>query len=171
MPTTKKTGYYVSTTSWFVEGTELWEPKRYLDASEVPYSVVPALPNVTLGDYGLVIRNVTGASIPYVCGDSSGKKKGSTTLGECSGAVYLAMGSENEGDFSFIVFDRSHDGKPLNEPKAAESPVRIRLSKLSAEDADALATHLASKWVWGNIRGALTKWSAPPFVVDAISGA
>jgi hypothetical protein len=28
-------------------------------------------------------------------------------LGECSGAIYLAMGKENEGDFSFIVFLQS----------------------------------------------------------------
>jgi len=166
MPTTKKKGYYVSTTGWRDKSKELWDPNGYLDASEVPYSVVPALAGVGMGDYGLVIRNVTGASIPYVCGDSSGAKRGSHRLGECSGAVYLAMGRENEGDFSFIVFPRSHDGSSLNDPKAAETPVRTRLSKLSAEDADALAAHLVSQATdWLKIRYALTKWGAPSILI------
>jgi hypothetical protein len=129
MPTTKKTGHYVSTTGWHDEDKELWDPNRYLDASAIPYSVVPALAGVGMGDYGLVIRNATGASIPYVCGDSSGAKRGSHRLGECSGAVYLALGRENEGDFSFIVFAGSRNGRPLNNPKAAETPVRTRLGK------------------------------------------
>jgi len=174
MPTTIRPGYYVSTTSWHDESKDGWDPHRYLDASAVPYSVVPALSGVSMGDYGLVVRNSTGASTPYVCGDSSGATNGSHRLGECSGAVYIAMGRENEGDFSFIVFPRSGSGS-LTNTSAAANVVRTQLSKLSADDADDLAEHLTSEYSSRyNVRSAMTKWGAPPIVipkVDAISSA
>jgi len=175
MPTTMKAGYYVSTTGWHDTTKEGWDPHRYLDASTIPYSVVPALHGVSMGDYGLVIRNKTGASTPYACGDSSGAKHGSHKLGECSGAVFIAMGLENEGDFSFIVFPQSGSGGSLTDTGAAENAVRTQLAKLSADDADDLANHLAADPVGRfHIRSALTKWGAPQMVipkVDAVSGA
>jgi hypothetical protein len=90
-------GYYVSITSTRDASKEEWNPHRYLDASVIAYSVIRALQGVS----GLVIRNAIGGSIPYVCGDSPGSTSSSTTLGECSGAVYLALGCENEGDSAF----------------------------------------------------------------------
>jgi len=175
MSTNMMAGYYVSTTGWRDDTKNLWDPHRYLDASTIPYSVVPALAGVGMGDYGLVIRNKTGASTPYACGDSSGAAHGSHKLGECSGAVYMAMGLENEGDFSFIVFPQSGSGGSLTDTRAAENAVRAQLSKLSAGDADDLAKHLTSDWnARFLIRSALTKWGAPAVVippVDAISGA
>jgi hypothetical protein len=175
MPTTMREGYYVSTTSWREPGKNLWDPHAYLDASAVPYSVVPALKGVRLGDYGLVVRHKTGASTPYVCGDSSGADKGSTRLGECSGAVYIAMGLENEGDFSFIVFPGSDSKSSLSDTRAAINAVNGQLSKLTADDADDLANHLASDSMSRfQVRSAMTKWGAPPIVipkVDAITGA
>jgi len=175
MPTTMKRGYYVSTTGWADTKKEQWDPHRYLDASAIPYSVVPDLGSVSMGDYGLVIRNKTGASTPYVCGDSTGTKSGrSRKLGECSGAVYLAMGKENEGDFSFIVFPQSGTAI-LNDTAAAETAVRTQLGNLSADDADDLANHLASGANERfNVRTALNKRGAPAIVipkVDAVSGA
>ncbi len=174
MPTTITPGYYVSTTSWHDAGKDGWDPHRYLDASAIPYSVVPALSGVSMGDYGLVVRNKTGACTPYVCGDSSGAKHGSHKLGECSGAVYIAMGRENEGDFSFIVFPRSGSSS-LTDTGAAANAVRTQLGKLSADDADDLANHLASDSLGRfHVRCAMTKWGAPPMVipkVDAVSGA
>ncbi|MGC2656879.1 MAG: hypothetical protein WA324_02805 [Bryobacteraceae bacterium] len=133
IPTTMKTGYYVSTTSWRDKSKDFWDPNAYLDASAIPYSVLPALSGVKLGDYGLVIRNQTGASTPYVCGDSSGAKNGSHRLGECSGAVYLAVGRENEGAFTFIVFPGSGGGTVAN-TGAAGTAVRNQLAKLSARE-------------------------------------
>lgn len=170
-----KKGYYVSTTGWKDVSKEGWDPHRYLDASAIPYSVVPALSGVSMGDYGLVIRNKTGASTPYACGDSSGAKHGSHRLGECSGAVYIAMGLENEGDFSFIVFPNSRSGAALTATGAAAHAVRTQLNKLSADDADDLANHLASDpMARFYIRTAMTKWGAPQRVtpkIDAISAA
>ena len=151
------------------------DPHCYLDASAIAYSVVPELVGVSMGDYGLVIRNKTGARIPYVCGDSSGSKTGrSRKLGECSGAVYLAMGKENEGDFSFIVFPRSGTST-LNDTGAAERVVRTQLGLLSSDEADDLANHLASDPnEQFRVRTAMAQAGAPAIVipvVDAISGA
>jgi hypothetical protein len=174
MPTTIKKGYYVSTTGLRDKSKEAWDPNSYLDASTIPYSVLPALTHVGMGDYGLIIRNKTGASTPYVCADSSGAKHGSHKLGECSGAIYLAMGKENEGDFSFIVFPQSGTGK-TTDTVAAERAIRTQLGKLSDADADDLASHLASGATDRfHVRSALTQWGAPATVipkVDAVSGA
>jgi hypothetical protein len=173
--TTMKTGYYVCTTGWFDRTKNLWDPHCYLDASAVPYSVVPDLVGVSMGDYGLVVRNKTGARTPYVCGDSSGSRTGkSRKLGECSGAVYLAMGKENEGDFSFIVFPRSGTST-LNDPSAAERTVRTQFKLLSADDADDLANHLgADPNDRFRVRTALAQAGAPAIVfpaVDAVTSA
>lgn len=169
MPTTMKRGYYVSTTGWFDRSKDLWDPHCYLDASAIPYSVVPDLVGVSMGDYGLVIRNQTGARTPYVCGDSTGSKTGkSRRLGECSGAVYLAMGKENEGDFSFIVFPRSGSGT-LNDTGAAERVVRTQLGLLSAADADDLASHLgADPNDRFRVRTAMAQAGAPALVIPAV---
>jgi hypothetical protein len=169
MPTTMKAGYYVSTTGWFDRSKDLWDPHCYLDASAIPYSVVPNLVGVNMGDYGLVIRNKTGARTPYVCGDSSGSKTGkSRKLGECSGAVYLAMGKENEGDFSFIVFPGS-GSSTLNDPGAAERTVRTKLGLLSANDADDLANHLApDPNDQFRVRTAMAQAGAPAIVIPAV---
>jgi hypothetical protein len=173
--TTMKRGYYVSTTGWSDRSKQFWDPHRYLDASDIAYSVVPDFVGVSMGDYGLVIRNATGAWIPYVCGDSNGSTTGkSRVLGECSGAVYLAMGKENEGDFSFIVFPGSGSAK-MNDKSAAKGVVQTKLGLLSAGDADDLANHLVPKVddVW-RVRIAMAKAGAPEFVPpppDAITGA
>jgi hypothetical protein len=169
MTTTMKRGYYVCTTGWFDRSTDLWDPHCYLDASVIPYSVVPDLVGVSMGDYGLVIRNKTGARTPYVCGDSSGSKTGkSRKLGECSGAVYLAMGKENEGDFSFIVFPRSGAGT-LNDTGAAERTVRTQFGLLSADDADDLANHLgADPNDRFRVRTAMAQAGAPAIVIPAV---
>jgi hypothetical protein len=170
-PTTLKKGYYVSTTGLRDTSKDRWDPNSYIDASTVPYSVLPALSHVAMGDYGLVIRNKTGDCTPYVCADSSGAKHGSHKLGECSGAVYLAVGEENEGDFSFIVFPQSGSGV-MNDTAAAERVVRARFSKLSSGDANNLASQLATHAPdWGNVRTALTQKGAPGLVVDAVTGA
>ncbi len=95
-------------------------------------------------------------------------------LGECSGAVYIAMGRENEGDFSFILFPGSGTGT-LTATTAAANAVRAQLGKLSAQDADTLSNHLASDAMARYyVRSAMTKWGAPQAVMpkaDAISGA
>jgi len=173
MQTTIEAGYYVSKTAWEDESKEEWDPHRYLDASAVPYSVIPALHGVGLGDYGLIIRNKTGASTPYVCADISADSAGSHTLGECSGAVYLALGEVKTGDFSFIVFPHSRNGSDITDTNAAESAVRFCLRKLSEDDADDLARHLSSHMMERfPIRTALAQWGAPPIPpIDAISGA
>jgi hypothetical protein len=164
-------GYYVSTTSKLKNGgLPLWNQYRYLDASIELYSVVPALPGVGSGDYGLVIRNKTGASTPFYFGDSSGSTSGSTHLGECSEAVYQVMG-DNEGVFSFIVFPGSGG---TGGGAGMVSGVRSQLGMYSTDDADALAKRLAPDMPELNrVRFALTRAGAPMEVVavDAISGA
>ncbi len=178
MQTTKRKGYYVSTTSAPADRSKKeWDPARYLDASTVPFMVVPALTGVKMGDFGMVIRNATGAAAAFVCGDSSGSTNGSTVLGECSGAVFIAMGKQNEGKFSFIVFPSSGTGS-ITGARAAETAVRSRMGILTGSDADDLGRQLSGDItsnfvVYNNIRKGMSQLGAPRFVpqVDAISGA
>ncbi|MBL8215889.1 MAG: hypothetical protein JNK87_34525 [Bryobacterales bacterium] len=175
LPTTIKKGYYVSTTSSRIPGFAREDPHAYPDASTIPYMVQPALPGVQMGDYALVIRNATGASVAVVCGDGTARAGGSKKLGECSGAVYLAVGKENEGDFSFLVFPGSSSGS-VTDVAAASRAVRTQVAKLSADEADRLADQLAPRNAMGrfHVRTALTKWGAPQMIppqVDAITGA
>jgi hypothetical protein len=176
LPTSIRHGYYVSTTSSRIPGFAREDPHAYLDAAAVPYMVQPALPGVQMGDYALVIRNETGASVAVVCGDGTARVGGSKKLGECSGAVYLALGKENERDFSFVVFPGSRSGASVSDVAAAGKAVRTQVSKLAAGQADELADQLASRSAMGrfHVRTALTKWGAPQMIpppVDAITGA
>jgi hypothetical protein len=75
----------------------------------VPYSVVPRLPGVRKGDFGLVIRNSTGDSTEFFYGDTSGPN-GTTQLGECSGFLWQTLGEKESEDYSFIVFSGSGSG-------------------------------------------------------------
>lgn len=138
-------GYYVSTSQAF-DGSNPheWDQNRYLDAGTVPYAVVPRLPGVRKGDFGLVIRNKTGDHTPFLLGDTAGVG-GSTKLGESSGFVYLTLGESEDEAYSFIVFpgsgSGSADGAALGK---MDSAVTGQLLKI-ANTGDALAQRLAPR--------------------------
>ncbi|HUQ93906.1 MAG TPA: hypothetical protein VM120_19665 [Bryobacteraceae bacterium] len=118
----KNKGYYVSqahaVTSQGDYRDRPWDQRSYIDAAEVDYAVVPDLAGVRKGDYGVVIRNSTGRTTSFYCGDTAGGKGdygnyGTKKLGEVSGHVleYLGEGYYNEEPYSFIVFPNSGNGE------------------------------------------------------------
>lgn len=115
----KNKGYYVSQANAVTSKEEYrkrpWDQRVYIDAAEVPYSVVPRLAGVRKGDFGLIIRNSTGRTMSFIFGDSA-NAAGSLKLGECSGCIftYLADGYFNEEAYSFIVFPRTGTGEADN---------------------------------------------------------
>jgi hypothetical protein len=162
-------GHYVSICPAYDRSKKpihLWDQNIYLDAAKVPYSVVPRLPGVTIGDFGLIIRNASGADTPFLFADT-GTEGGSTKLGECSGFVYetIADGQSHDETFSFIVFPKSGSG--VADPEAVkkmESVVRARLSKLADAD-DSLGVRLSNggEMEYRNINMVLRKWGGPSF--------
>ena len=159
-------GYYVSTSHAFT-GTysyeREWDQNLYWDAGIVPYGVVPKLPGVRKGDFGLVIRNKTGDSTPFFFGDTSGGTGGSTKLGESSGFVYLALGESEDEPYSFIVFPGSGSGAADGEALGRmDKTVRSHLSKI-ANTGNALAQRLSPRDPQLlNVRRALYESGSPP---------
>jgi len=155
-------GYYVSPSHAYDSGNPReWDQNRYLDAAAVPYSVVPKLPGVRKGDFGLVIRNKTGDATPFFFGDTSGAG-GSTKLGESSGFVYLTLGQSEDEAYSFIVFPGSGSGvADLAALGRMDSAVRSQMSKI-ANTGNALAQRLAPRDPQLlNVRRALFEFGGP----------
>ncbi len=158
-------GYYVSTSHAFAgtySYTREWDQNLYWDAGLVPYGVVPRLPGVRKGDFGLVIRNKTGDYTPFFFGDTGGAK-GSLKLGESSGFVYLTLGESEDEPYSFIVFPGSGsgaaDGAALGK---MDSVVKSQLKKI-AKTGNALAQRLAPREPQlVNVRRALSEMDGPP---------
>lgn len=78
-------GYYVSPTALTDRSKGIGDPRRYVDASTVPYVTVPQVllrKGVMLGDVGLIACRGTGLSYPAIVGDV-GPRPG-------EGSVYLA---------------------------------------------------------------------------------
>jgi hypothetical protein len=163
-------GYYVSTSHAFVGSYSYareWDQNMYWDAAIVPYSVVPRLPGVRLGDFGLVIRNKTGDSTPFFFADTSGGKGGSRKLGECSGFVYLALGESEDEPYSFIVFPRSGSGSADGDALGRmDTVVTAQLAKI-VNTGNALAERLAPRDPQLlNVRRALFENGGPPPAYD-----
>jgi hypothetical protein len=164
-----KPGYYVSQSMAFDRSKtpiNLWDQNIYLDAGEVPYSVVPRLKGIDVGDFGLIIRNATGANTEFLYGDT-GTIGGSTRLGECSGYVYneIAEGKYNDEMFSFIAFPHSGNGAA---DKAAVKRMKSVLLSLFGKLFDADDT--LGRWIGGddemgyrNANLALRSWGGPQF--------
>ena len=158
-------GYYVSTSHAFVgtySASREWDQNLYWDAGVVPYGVVPKLPGVRKGDFGLVIRNKTGDSTPFFFGDTAGAD-GTTKLGESSGFVYVTLGESEDEAYSFIVFPGSGSGSADGEALGRmDLAVRGQLLK-NAKTGNALAQRLSPRDPHLlNVRRALFEWGGPP---------
>ena len=115
-------GYFVAMTSLRAPGGEPKDPATYVDATRVPYVVIPtgfdSKPNAILGkpgDVGLATHIDTGVTTTFILGDSGG---GSVAkLGEGSIALFVALGGQNpnprngqgvpEGRIQYIIFPGS----------------------------------------------------------------
>jgi hypothetical protein len=162
-------GYYVSMSHAFTGTYSVvneWDQNLYWDAGIVPYGVVPRIPGVRKGDYGLVVRNKTGDSTAFFFGDTGGKN-GSTRLGESSGFIYLALGESEDEPYSFIVFPGSGSGTADGESLGKmDAVVRGQLTKI-AKTGNALAERLAPREPQLlNVRRALFEWGGPPQAYD-----
>jgi Fungal chitosanase of glycosyl hydrolase group 75 len=109
-----RNGFYISTTSLQDKSKKIDEPGRFVDASQIPFFVLP--PRVEkkgdarLGDYGMVINLDNGRSSPAIFADQGPPGKlgeGSVALAQALGVDTNArIGGTNEG-IVYIVFPRS----------------------------------------------------------------
>ena len=136
-------GYYVSTCNAHTGVTDdEWDQRRYVDASKVAYAALPNLPNVSLGDVGLVIRTKNGDYDKFFFGDTGA----GSHLGECSGGVKDSLAPERDGEddnFAFIVFPGSGNGTTIGLDSLALSGIVVDQLVKIRDTGDALVTLIA----------------------------
>ncbi len=114
-------GFFVAMTSLRSPAGVRADPSTYVDATRIPYVVIPsgfgALPHVAAqGDVGVATYLDTGKNITFIVGDSGGG--GEARLGEASIALYTALGFPNAnprtgaglppGKIQYVIFPGSH---------------------------------------------------------------
>jgi hypothetical protein len=114
-------GFFVSTTALFDPAFPVVDPRRYVDAREIPYIVLPGDRKLLgrlgakLGDFAYIINTKTGAFSPALIADLGPRNK----LGEGSIALAKALGVPADprtggvsGGILFVVFPGSGNGRP-----------------------------------------------------------
>lgn len=91
-------GYFVSMTSLRSPGGDKFDPATYVDATRVPYVVLPSgftsLPHVARpGDVGFAAHLASGMTTSFIVGDTGGGS--GAKLGEGSIALFTALGGQN----------------------------------------------------------------------------
>jgi hypothetical protein len=131
-------GFYVSRTATVADPAhQPWEPQRYWDASTIPYAVLsPAWDTkrpaaLRLGDFGLAIRNDTGAGCGFFFADTGVDGK----VGECSRKLVrtLAPNGFNEDFVTFLVFPGSGHGAPQlgHTDRVIDATVNAKISSMN----------------------------------------
>lgn len=128
-------GYYVSTTSLQQESvTDLRDPKRYVDATRIPYIALPQdfarKFDITLGDLAVVVNQANGRSAYAIFADVGPKGR----VGEGSIALAKALGipadprhdSVADG-VTYLIFpgSRLQDGKHTTARSIKASATRL----------------------------------------------
>jgi len=129
-PTGKFAGYFVAMTSLRSPNGARVDPATYVDATQVPYVVIPTgfnrLPRVASpGDVGLATHLLSGKTTAFIVGDSGGGN--AAKLGEGSIALFVALGGQNPnpkngsgvpaGTIQYIVFPGSRKAGPAIWPR------------------------------------------------------
>jgi hypothetical protein len=115
-------GYYISTTSLENHSLSHSDPKRYVDASTVPYVVLPGhkhgsalSPKLKLGDLALVVNGNSGRYSYAIYADVGPPHQigeGSIALAQALGVGCNPRTGNGARDIIYIVFPGSGNGHP-----------------------------------------------------------
>jgi len=109
-------GYYVSCTSLVDRSRRPNDPRRYVDASKVPYVVLPGglarAGGMHLGDLALVTNQRNGASSYAIFADVGTFGEGSIALADNLGIHSDARIGGTRGGILYVLFPHSGDGTP-----------------------------------------------------------
>lgn len=138
-------GYFVCMTSLRAPGGDKYATETYVDASRVPFVVIPTgfnkLPNVaSQGDVGFATHLESGLTTPFIVADYGGGSD--AELGESSVALFEALGGKNvnarngagvnKGTYQYIVFPRTALRGVKKWPRSLED-IKKQVSKLLLE--------------------------------------
>jgi hypothetical protein len=112
-------GYYVSMTALFdASNPDERDPRRFVDASSVPYVVLPpaGLRHVKLGDLATVVRLRSGKTSGAIVADESAPEvkmgEGSIALARSLGIDWNPRTGGIEEGIAYVIFPGSGNGEP-----------------------------------------------------------
>jgi hypothetical protein len=109
-------GYYVSCTSLCDRNKRSVDPRRYVDASRIPYVVLPGglarQAGAHLGDFALVMNLRNGRSSYAIFADVGTLGEGSIALADNLGIHSDARIGGTRGGVLYVIFPGSGDGAP-----------------------------------------------------------
>jgi hypothetical protein len=118
-PSDPAPGYYVSTTSLYdSRNPNPRDPRRYVDASNIPFVVLPpeGFRHARLGDFATVANLQNGQVSPAIVADESapGLKfgEGSIALADALGIDSNARNGGKERGVAYVVYPGSGNGEP-----------------------------------------------------------
>jgi hypothetical protein len=126
--------FFVCMTSLRKYGGDKFDPGTYVDATKVPYVVIPTGFNqlsfsAKQGDVGLATHLESGVSVAFIVADYGGGSK--AKLGESSIALFEALGGENvnpqngagvlSGTYQYVIFKNSRLPRAERWPRSTES--------------------------------------------------
>lgn len=109
-------GFYVSCTALFDRAKDRIDPNRYVDASKIPYIVLPGevarQTGARLGDFAVVFNLRNGKSSYAIFGDIGTMGEGSVALARNLGIWPDARQGGTRAGVRYLVFPGSGNGQP-----------------------------------------------------------
>jgi len=109
-------GFFVSCTSLADRQKEISDPARYVDATRIPYMVLPhdvaTRAGARLGDFAVVMNLRNGKSSYAIFADTGTIGEGSVALAERLGISSDARNGGTGRGIRYVVFPHSGNGKP-----------------------------------------------------------
>jgi glycosyl hydrolase group 75 (putative chitosanase) len=109
-------GYYVSTTSLSDRTKKRNDPRKYVDASKIPYIVLPrdvvVQTGAHLGDFAVVLNVRNGKTSNAIFADIGTMGEGSVALADNLGLWSNAREGGTRRGIFYLVFTGSGNGKP-----------------------------------------------------------
>jgi len=122
-------GYYVSTTSLSDRTKRSNDPRKYVDASKIPYIVLPhevaAQTGARLGDFAVVFNVRNGKMSNAIFADVGTMGEGSVALADNLGLWSNAREGGTRRGISYLVFSGSGNGKPRSNDEINEQAASL----------------------------------------------
>jgi len=125
-------GFYVSTTALFDPGNpNVRDPRRYVDAEEIPYVVLPprALKFARLGDFATVVNLQNGKVAAAIVADKSTPRlpvgEGSIALADALDIDSDPRSGGRDRDVAYIIYRGSGNGRPRELQEISDNAERL----------------------------------------------
>jgi hypothetical protein len=141
-------GYYVSMTALADRTKRISDPRRYVDASKIPYIVLPhsvaEQGGATLGDFGVVLNLRNGKVSNAIFADIGTMGEGSVALADNLGIFSDARRGGTRDGLLYIIFGGSGNGKPRSNDEINEQAAGLLESFGGAERVQSCSADLAA---------------------------